>query len=350
MLASDESKNDQEESSIFVQDDRGDLPLHRALAELSLQSVADRDNANLLEQRIKSMVRAWPGSVDVFNKEGLNPLHIACREGAPLAVIQDLVIARPNSIKTPTRNKRKMLPLHLACRYYAGPTATWYKIIKFLLQTYPAAAEIKTGQTGELALHLCCQNYFCTVRVLGMVVKAYPDALKIGTHEKRQLPLHLACERHYFRRMEVGKHRMDHEESEISSSSDDIIRYLVHEYAESVTVYDTKGQLPLHAAVRGYQSTATVKFLLSVFPESIQYLDDTGRTALHICVSNAVPDLAMVRLLLKADPTATVVADDYDKIPLLYAAPKHDLNIINTLIRARPAATIQALRTNEFAS
>lgn len=337
--------SNEEEPSVSVQDERGDLRLHRALTEFSLQSVADPDNVTYLEQGITRLIRAWPDSVKIFNVEGLSPLHVACREGASLAVIHELIRIWPDSVTTATRNKRKMLPLHLVCRYYAGTTATKHKIILFLLRTYPAAAKITTGR-GELALHLCCQNYFCTLVVLELLVKAYPAALKIGTHKKQQLAVHIACERQYMKRLGGKKIRnaKDDENNNNGSSSDEIIRYLVTAYTESVAVYDKKGELPLHTAVRGYQSTETVAFLLEVFPKSIAFLEDNGRTALHIAVSNAVPCMATIHLLLEADPSATAVVDDRGKLPSDYAAK--NIDIVNTLIGDRPS-TINTLQMKD---
>lgn len=346
------TSSDYHEASIYAADEYGDLPLHRALSEYSLLAIADPDDVPRLEKSIRTMARAWPESIDVFNEAGLTALHIACMEGASLPVILDLINAMPTSVGTATRNKRRMLPLHLVCRYYSGPTATMYKILQFLLKVNPNAAKIPTG-TGELALHLCCQNHFCTVLIVDLLVKAYPEALKIGTqNKKRQLPLHLACERRYFRRLESSKSSKKKGGStcsEVSSSSscssDMVIRFLVRKYAESVTIYDTKGELPLHTAIRGYQSDETVKFLLSVFPESIQFVEDTGRTALHICVACAMPDMAILQLLLQADATATTVVDDHGKTPLQYAA-QGKLDLLYTLIQSSPSI-IQSSRTNE---
>lgn len=346
--ANDSCANDiSKKVSVSFRIERGDLPLHRALAEFSLQSIADPNNVTWLEEQIKHLIQSSPDSVDLFTSDGMSPLHIACREGASLAVIRSLVKARPASVKIATRNGRQMLPLHLVCRYYSGPTATMYQIVQFLLGVYPEAAKITTG-TGELALHLYCRNHFCTVRVLELLVRAYPDARNIGTQTRRQLPIHLACERRYFERSEGRKNPTKENGGETaintSSGSDEVIRYLLWTNPESVTVYDANGELPLHAAVRGYQTTATLTFLLKAFPDSIQFLEDTGRTALHIAVSNAVPDLATVQLLLQADVSATTVVDDCNMTPMHYAAKGNNLHILYMLIRGCPNS-IEALKT-----
>ena len=94
------------------------LPLHKALREFAVESLLF-DNV-LLEGNIQRLIDEFPESVTAFDDKGYTPLHIACKEGAPLNVIDALVRAWPDSVKWPTFNKKMMLPLHLVCRYYSG--------------------------------------------------------------------------------------------------------------------------------------------------------------------------------------------------------------------------------------
>lgn len=316
------------------------FPLHLALANFSLLAFSNPEVAKLMEQKIHNTIRSRPDLGNDFDTDGMNPLHVACIEGSSLAVIEEMITTNDNLVRILTRNKRRMLPLHLVCRYYCGPVATMCAIVQRLLVLYPEAASRTTG-LGELALHLCCQNLFCTVRLLKLVVPAYPGALKLGTHKKRQLPLHLACQRHYFQRLR-SKHSKN-KDLEASCSSDDLIRFLVGFDRETVTYFDARGELPIHTAVRGYQLPTTLKFLLSVFPEAIQFLEGSGRSALHICAGNAEPDLATLFFLLNADPTATDTFDNRQMTPVHYAAASGNVDFIYTLLRSSPAS-VEALR------
>ena len=170
------------------------LPLHEALREFAVESLFC-GNA-LLEKNIQRLVDEFPESVTAFDSKGYTPLHIACKEGAPLNVIHTLVGAWPDSVKWPTFNKKKMLPLHLVCRYYSGRNLQKSQVIHFLLRTYPAAVKVTT-QAGELPLHLCLQNYFCTLEDLRLLLCKYPGALQMPTIETNKLRLHIACEKQY---------------------------------------------------------------------------------------------------------------------------------------------------------
>ena len=174
--------------------------VHEALRELAVESLfCDND---LLEKNIQRLVDEFPESVTAFDSKGYTPLHIACKEGAPLNVIQTLVGAWPDSVKWPTFNKKKMLPLHLVCRYYSGRNLQKSQVILFLLRTYPAAVKMTT-QAGELPLHLCLQNYFCTLEDLRLLLCKYPGALQMPTNK---LPLHIACEKQYVERQKRDEH------------------------------------------------------------------------------------------------------------------------------------------------
>jgi ankyrin repeat protein len=310
-------------------------PLHQMLADLSLRSLGDHVVARLGEQQITDLIRARPSLLHEFNPDGLTAFHVACMEGVSLTVIEALVENHRGSVAMATRNRKEMLPLHLVCRYYSGSSANMCCIVQYLLAIYPDAASVAAG-TGEVALHLCLQNPFCTLPLIKLLIRAFPGAIRLVTNKKRQLPLHLACERHYFHRLASTKCHRD-TGFEVSNTSDDIIRYLVELDEEALSIFDAKGFLPIHAAVRGYQTPTTLKFLLSAFPDSIQFVDAKGRTPLHLCVSNAVPDLATTAILMAADPSATAVTDDKNNLPLQYATASGQLDLIFALVQASPS-------------
>lgn len=335
-------QDDGEEADVFSEencheaDEFGNLPLHRAVEQFSMDCLDSPRDQSLFEQHIASLIELYPEAVKVFNHRGLNPLHIACREGVSLAVIHSLVQVWPDSIRCPTRNKHQMLPLHLVCRFYAGKAAEKLRILHYLLRAYPAAVEMATAQ-GDLALHLACRNYFCTLSVIELLMEAFPDGVRT-VNDNQQLPLHVACGHHYMKRLskKSNKKKKDnnghHQDTENSCSSSDIIRHLVKAYPEAAQVFDCRGTLPLHAAVRGYQSPATIKFLVDACPAAADYTDCAGRTALHLSVSRAVPNLATVQLLLAENPAAADALDDRNKLPLHYA--QKNANLVSALAGA----------------
>ena len=121
-------------------------------------------------------------------------------------------------------------------------------------------------------------------------------------------------------------HSRDIEDAQ-SSGSGDIIRFLVQVYPEAVAAVNEKGELPLHAAVRGYQSSDTIAYLLAAFADSIRHKDQSGRTALHVAVSRIVSNKSTIALLIKADQDSTRVKDNDGNLPLHYCA-KSTLDVV----------------------
>jgi len=310
------------EENCHEADEFGNLPLHRAVEQFSMDCLDSPRDQSLFEQHIASLIELYPEAVKVVNHRGLNPLHMACKEGASLAVIHSLAHAWPESIKCPTRNKQRMLPLHLVCRFYAGKSSEKVRILNYLLRAFPAAVEMATAQ-GDLGLHLACRNYFSTLPVIELLMEAFPDGVRTVNH-KQQLPLHVACGHQYMKRVSKKANKKKHTDKENidkenSCSSSDIIRRLVQAYPEGIQVFDCHGTLPLHAAVLGYQSPSTIQYLVDECPEAADYTDCAGRTALHLAVSRAVPNLATVQLLLAKNPAAVDALDVCNKLPLHYA-------------------------------
>ena len=311
-----------DEVDCSLADENGNLPLHDAIASFAMDCLNAPSDQSLLELRIESLIKCNPEAVCAFNYKGLTPLHMACREGGSLAVIHALVKAQPESVKTTTQSRQKMLPLHLVCRYYSGKASEKYRILTYLLRAFPKAVEIATA-SGDLALHLACRNYFCTLAIIDLIAQAYPEGVRT-VNNKHQLPLHIACGHQYMKRLSrKHNHRKqkecDMEDQDNSCSSRDIIGYLAEAYPEGTNVFDTKGTLPLHAAVKGYQTPETIQYLVDTCPDAVEYTDNVGRTALHCAVSRQVPCLRTVELLLAENPAAAEAYDDLNKLPVDYA-------------------------------
>lgn len=323
--------DDEELHACSVTDQIGILPLHDAIARFPMDCLSGLKDQSSLELHIQHLINCLPTAIRTFDDRGFAPIHVACEEGASLAVIHALVQAWPDSVKATTKNKHQMLPLHLVCRYYSGRASEKCRILRYLLRAFPASIEIPTS-TGDLALHLTCRNYFCTLPVMDLLVQAYPDAVRT-VNNKNELPLHVACSHHYMRRytkiMKQSKKikESNSEDDENSCTSRDIIQYLVTIYPDGVQVFDLRGNLPLHAAVRGDQSPDTIQFLIDICPHAIEYPDHAGRMALHLAVSRPIPCVRSIEILLAANPAAALAADSRNKLPKDYAQNKAGLRL-----------------------
>jgi hypothetical protein len=289
-------------------------PLHQALRDYSMDALLASSVASraVLEHDILQHITAETACV--FDATtGHLPLHLACRAGLPYAVVERLVMVYPAAVRIATRDSHGLLPLHILCRYYAGSNRERTKLLGFLLRRYPAASRITTTASGELPLHLLCHNYFCSTTDLALLIKYYPHAIDTPSKNKKRqnLPIHIACGTKYMVREQQRLARpakqqrggivQQQVEDEPGSSSDEIIQFLAQQYPTSLTMANGKGELPFHAAIRGYQSLATLRFLLQAYPSALATTatDGHGRTALHLAVSRHEPCRLTIRALLE---------------------------------------------------
>jgi hypothetical protein len=106
-------------------------------------------------------------------------LHIACRNTAPLEVVQFLVEQWPEAVKI--ADGRGWLPFHVACINRAP-----LQVVQFLVEHWSEAVKI-VGQYGWLPLHLACINR-APLQVIQFLVEQWPESIKAAdTHEKNPL-------------------------------------------------------------------------------------------------------------------------------------------------------------------
>jgi ankyrin repeat protein len=115
------------------EDDRGATPLHIACWTNPPLSV------------VEALIQAFPGAIQDQDVHGDTPLHVALTnpETNP-DVIQALLEACPSAASIP--NKEGLYPLHKACRY--GATE---QVVNALLEAYPEAlrTHIKVSTNSE---------------------------------------------------------------------------------------------------------------------------------------------------------------------------------------------------------
>ncbi len=97
----------------------------------------------------------------------------------------------------------------------------------------------------------------------------------------------------------------------LTTSSDDIMRYLVENYPElDVNAKGYFGETPLHAAMVHPKQLHSVKFLVENCPNlDVNATDDSKRTPLHKSATHG--NVAGIRYLLENCPTLNVNAIDY---------------------------------------
>ena len=118
-------------------------------------------------------------------KNGMLPLHYACKRNAPLEVLEFLIQQYPASVKE--KDNQGKLPLHYACKNNAP-----IQVLEFLVQQYPDSFKEKSYYCKRLPLHFACMNN-APLEVLEFLVQRYPDSVMEKEYWGK-LPLHLAWE------------------------------------------------------------------------------------------------------------------------------------------------------------
>lgn len=274
--------------------------LHRALEDYAIDTLQSCGMKDRVIQ-IEDMVNRCPAAVLCCDENGRLPIHTACQVGIPLRLIKFLLNAAPATIMTPTKDHRKLLPIHVVCRYYNGRNKEKLAIIRHLLKYHPETSILTTTAKGETALHCLLQNYFCTVADLQVIAAECPEVFSFSM-KRGTTPLHLACGRHYMTRATKRPRPRD---DDPSSSSAEIIQFLLNRCpAKMLRTPNSKGELPLHTAVRGDQSCETVNAIVAAYPDAVSFVDKRGRTALHIASERPVCCEETIQLLLQMYPEA----------------------------------------------
>ena len=125
-------------------------------------------------------------AIQLQDKIGWTPLHLACWAGASFDLIHLLIKHQKQSSCIKTIDG--WTPIHLACRYQAS-----VDVINALLEASPQSAMIK-AKGGWCPIHLACW-WQSSSAVIRSILKAYPTGAKIETWED-YIPLEILWQRH----------------------------------------------------------------------------------------------------------------------------------------------------------
>lgn len=200
---------DEYREAIRLPDNNGRLPLHAAC----MNPRVNLDALDLLH-------KAYPAALRIFDKTGSVPLHIAIQRKLSASVVHFLIDKEEGAVRTREASS-KMYPLHLACRVGAD-----VDVLERLVEIYPVAIEAVDAR-GNSIFHLACTYRQLTVDFAELLLdKCSFDTIR-KVNEEQSLPLHLAVQ--YKAAMPV-------------------LQLLIDHYPEALLCKDTKGNVPLHKA------------------------------------------------------------------------------------------------------
>ena len=246
---------------------------------------------------IHHLVAVLNFSLCIANSIQEYPLHIACRLGCSLEMMELLV-----DCDVDHQDIDGNTPLHLACQRHDIVTA------RFLMKERHCSNAIVNNK-GELPLHHACRHQHgafilqdvsadCDVNLQDNSGKERHCSNAI-VNNKGELPLHHAC-RHQHGAFILQDVSADCDVNLQDNSGNtplhlacdnciiESVRHLVKERRCDVNVVNNEGELPLHLACKHQNRTGIVR-LVSVGCD-INIQDKAGNTPLHIACLNCVTD------------------------------------------------------------
>ncbi|GAX11302.1 hypothetical protein FisN_15Lh231 [Fistulifera solaris] len=299
----------------------GDLPIHCALAA---------PETMLPPGVIDRLVRASPTSVSRLNRWGQTALHLHCqRRNASVELAEYLLNLAPESIQLRDRSDaRGFTPFH-----YAASNSN-HAVIALFARRDPFSAGIVSLISGKTPLHILCQQNPTTaedVESIKRLLVAAPNAATLTDQDASSTPLHLVCR---------GARTIHFP----------IVGALVRAAAEALLIQDVNGYLPLHHALENGADSDVVRCLLDVEKRAAILQTRKHDTALSLaCTANK--SVEAVKILLEANPAATLQPNDYGFLPIHCSCRAYQAQcmIVRELLYACPQAALKLTNGGESA-
>ena len=226
-------------------DSEGSFPIHLCLLNRGSEGL------------ITDLIDAFPGALLQRDPSGRLPFHIICRDNTCLLVyVQFVLQASPDVLKE--RDPKGDLPLHMTIRYRCPADTTL-----FVLNMFPAAAQISSADGDDTALHLALR-FGCEERLVYALLEAHPAATRVR-NKKQDLPIHRAA---------------------LFNAELPVLRALEKSFPGSLAQADIHGNLPIHLYfmhMRGGRPTAQVlEFFLENNPAALGVRNKKRCTPLEI--------------------------------------------------------------------
>lgn len=279
---------------------------------------------------IDRLIRVSSASVGRLNSLGQTPLHLHCqRRDASTSVAEKLLDSAPDSLHLRDRTSgRGFSPLH-----YAALNCN-HALMKLLTKRDPLSASVVSMFSSRTPLHILCQQNLTTHEDLESVqclLEADPGAATRTDQNTLFTPLHLICRGTrgiYF----------------------PIVEALVRTAPEALLIQDFNGYLPLHHACENGADATIIKCLLDSGKQAAFMQTRKNDTALSLaCTTNK--SVESVKLLLEANPAATLQPNDYGFLPIHCScrAYQAQVSIVRELLRACPQSVLKTTNGGESA-
>lgn len=320
------------------------LPLHLACCFHNIKYDLDEgQNQELIQmakdrsiQLVKILIQYYEKAIKIKEKyNGWLPLHIACKTGAPIEIIQYLLNAFPSAIYEKDMNGR--LPIHLACgsrNYFCTNNVS--DVITLLTTYYLKGIWDREEKYGFLPLHIACNNSTLLSSPQGLdlihtLISYNPSSMYAPSTNNGSTPLHVLCR--------VG--------GKVSYKMIQTFLFLDTK-KKSVKCFDVDKRLPLHWACHSITGLCShgVQLLINAYPNAVKIPEKKyGYLPLHVvCASLSLSGpvnniIGIIHILLSSYPLANCYPASNGNLPIHILCENTkfiDPNVLRALISYNP--------------
>eukprot|EP00985_Skeletonema_marinoi_P025971 scaffold19606_cov134-Skeletonema_marinoi.AAC.4 len=288
---SDTGNNSSQSAGSMLSDELLDLCKSDSLSEEGLREIFElRQNQLKLAPNSKNR---HVGDYEFF-------FAACCNERVTERIIKYLLEYFPAAASA--ADDKGQLPLHFACGYNKNATVN---IIQLLIDAAPDSVRSVNKCTfkhptsvhsewvineGWMPLHYLCDNEnvdeISALEIVKLLLEKHPEAVR-HVDNKGLLPIHIACE----------------------FKAPEFCRVLIEAYpgSERISNESGDGELPFHCAC-GTNTIATVEYMYKLYPDAINHTTTRGVHPIHLAImgmthrTNPTAAVDTVRYLLKCDP------------------------------------------------
>lgn len=226
--------------------------------QCSLNSLIEAESWTSVRSTVTTTDARTSQTIHLYGRKTVAPpLHLLCKKKrVPIDIVSTMIDWYPEAVRT-ADSYFQILPIHVACR-----SGLSVRVIDRLLEEYPESLSMPDDD-GNLPLHLACSFASMDV-ILHLTQRCGNNSLLESCNLKNQTPLHLACSR--------------------ENVSHTVVKQLMAAGSTKVlSMTDWQGQLPLHKAVMWNVDCGVLEILLKAFPDAVRALDNHQMTPYGIC-------------------------------------------------------------------
>lgn len=161
-----------------------------------------------------------------------------------LAILAPIVSADPDAVRK--QDEDRALPLHIACR-----TGAHVEVVQLLTSQDVVTLHI-SDNTGSLPIHAACATGSVPLEVIKHLLAVGGGAVTLCARDHDgAMPIHLLCK---------------------TQPSVDVVKFLVQSYSKSLSIRTDSGDLPVMLAINHKASVDVVFELLKAYPGALPYM------------------------------------------------------------------------------